>query len=79
MHQVAPPSMTRLFVGALALVIAAATLVLALPADARAGAGNERLAKQLLKRDPGGAVGGKTRSRPPPERCCAPSRAGSTS
>jgi hypothetical protein len=60
MHQVAPSSMTRLLVGALALVIAAATLVLALPGDARAGGGNERLARQLLKRDPGAAVGGKT-------------------
>jgi hypothetical protein len=60
MHQVAPSSMTRLLVGALAIVIAAATLVLALPGDARARAGNERLAKRLLKRDPGAAVGGKT-------------------
>jgi RTX calcium-binding nonapeptide repeat (4 copies) len=60
MHQVAPPSMTRLLVGASALVIAAATLVLGLPGDARAGAGNERLAKRLLQRDPGAAVGGKT-------------------
>ena len=52
--------MTRFFVGASAPVIAAATLVLALPGDAWAGAGNERLAKRLLKRDPGAAVGGKT-------------------
>jgi hypothetical protein len=60
MHQVAQSSMTRLWVGAVALVIAAATLVLALPGDARASAGNERLAKKLLQRDPGAAVGGKT-------------------
>jgi hypothetical protein len=60
MHQVAPSSMTRLLGGALALVIAAAMLVLAVPGDARAGAGNERLAKLLLQRDPGAAVGGKT-------------------
>jgi hypothetical protein len=77
MHQVAPSSMTRLLIGALALGIAAATLVLALPGDAGAGAGNERLAKRLLQRDPGAAVGG--RSRPRRERCCAASRAGSTS
>jgi RTX calcium-binding nonapeptide repeat (4 copies) len=56
MHQAAPVSMTRLLVGALAVVIAAATL--APPGDAQAG--NERLAKRLLKRDPGAAVGGKT-------------------
>jgi hypothetical protein len=60
MHQVAPSSMTRLLVGALALVIAAATLVLALAGDAWAGGGNKRLAKLLLQRDPGAAVGGKT-------------------
>ena len=60
MHQVATSSMTRLSVGALALLIAAATLVLALPGDAQAGGGNEKLAKLLLKRDPGAAVGGKT-------------------
>lgn len=60
MQQVAPSSMTRLLVGAFPLVIAATTLVLALPGDARAGAGNETLAKRLLQRDPGGAVGGKT-------------------
>jgi hypothetical protein len=60
MHQVAPSSMKRLLIGASVGVIAAATLVLALPEEARAGAGNERLAKRLLQRDPGAAVGGKT-------------------
>jgi hypothetical protein len=60
MHQVAPSSMTRVLVGGLALVTAAATLMLALPGDARASAGNEKLAKRLLQRDPGAAVGGKT-------------------
>lgn len=42
------------------LVVLAATVMLALPGHARAGGGNERLAKLLLKRDPGAAVGGKT-------------------
>ena len=77
MHQVAPSSMTHCWVGALALVIAAATLVLAVPGDAWAD--NERLAKRLLQPDPGAAVGGKTQVATAWERYCAASRARSTS